>query len=70
MRMKEWQATFVKNVRVAQGDSVECVYHGKRRFGRVDKVLGEHFAEQLSVDTQDGFRRFNIAEIQDLVVKK
>ena len=69
--MKTFQATFVKNNRVAEGEAIECVYHGKRRIGRVDKIFGHAFdATQLSVQTEDGFRRFNINEIQDLVVKR
>lgn len=68
--MKEYQATFVGLKRIEVGSVIQCDYNGKRRHGVVDKVLGDVYsATQLSVNTDDSFRRFNISGIYNLVVK-
>ena len=65
-------ATFVaEGRRYAVGQTIACMYAGKARVGRVDKIYGhkELGSQQISIETGEGYRRFTINGMSSIALK-
>lgn len=65
-------ATFVaEGRRYAVGQTITCMYAGKARIGRIDKIYGhkELGSQQVSIETGEGYRRFTINGMSAIALK-
>lgn len=67
---QEFNTFTIEGRRFSVGQRIACMYAGKARIGRIDKVYGNSQGpQQLSVETGEGYRRFTIIGLSSVTLK-